>query len=111
MNRDPLTYRYARTTIEAFGCDAESAQWLYKYEAPMYRRFFYALCRHGWMVAVIALVALILGGCAGDIDDKRADAASLHDAIAQAQQSGKWTDEQKRRAKVAAEMVAQGVQP
>lgn len=32
---DPLTYRYPRNTIDAFGCDAYSAQAIYRYRTPL----------------------------------------------------------------------------
>ena len=33
--KDPLTYRYPRTSIQAFGCDASSAQAIYRYKRPL----------------------------------------------------------------------------
>lgn len=33
--KDPLTYRYPRTTVQAFGCDATSAQAIYRYKRPL----------------------------------------------------------------------------
>ena len=80
---DPLTYRYKRTTMDAFGCSADEAIALHKYKPPLHRRFFYALCRHGWVLFVIAFAVLVLSGCS-DIDAEIATAASLADAIAQA---------------------------
>ena len=54
--RDPLTYRYPRTLIEAFGCDATQAVAIHKYPTPLPKRFFFALIRHGWMLVVAALL-------------------------------------------------------
>ena len=80
---DPLTYRYKRTTMDAFGCSADEAIALHKYKPPLHRRFFYALCRPGWALFVVALAVLVLSGC-GDIAAEQASADSLRDAIAQA---------------------------
>lgn len=33
--RDPLTYRYPRTSIQAFGCDAYSAKAIHHYRRPL----------------------------------------------------------------------------
>ena len=84
---DPLTYRYKRTTMDAFGCSADEAIALHKYKPPLHRRFFYALCRHGWVLFVVALAVLVLSGCS-DIDAEIATAASLADAIADAGKTG-----------------------
>ena len=80
---DPLTYRYKRTTMDAFGCSADEAIAVRLYKPPLHRRFFYALCRHGWVLFVVALAVLVLSGCS-DIDAEIATAASLADAILQA---------------------------
>ena len=84
---DPLTYRYKRTTMDASGCSADEAIALHKYKPPLHRRFFYALCRHGWVLFVVALAVLVLSGCS-DIDAEIATAASLADAIADAGKTG-----------------------
>ena len=84
---DPLTYRYKRTTMDAFGCSADEAIALHKYKPPLHRRFFYAICRHGWILFVLALAVLVLSGC-GDIDAEIATAASVADAIADAGKAG-----------------------
>ena len=84
---DPLTYRYKRTTMDAFGCSADEAIALHKYKPPLHRRFFYALCRHGWVLFVVALAVLVLSGC-GDIAAEQASADSLRDAIADAGKAG-----------------------
>lgn len=84
---DPLTYRYKRTTMDAFGCSADEAIALHKYKPPLHRRFFYALCRHGWILFVLALAVLVLSGCS-DIDAEIATAASVADAIADAGKTG-----------------------
>lgn len=38
MSQDMLTYRYPRTSIQAFGCDARSACAVYRYKRPMQAR-------------------------------------------------------------------------
>ena len=55
---------------------------------------------------------LVLSGC-NDMQAEEATAASLRDALAQAQQERPelWTAERKARADVAAGLVARGVQP
>ena len=58
------------------------------------------------------LAAFFLGQCLdspSDWEAEKATAASLRDAIKQAQSEHAWTDEQKRRAEVAVEIVAKGV--
>lgn len=35
MTRDSLTYRYARTTLDAFGCDARSAVAIERHRRPL----------------------------------------------------------------------------
>ncbi|CAN7341147.1 hypothetical protein LJR074_001940 [Acidovorax sp. LjRoot74] len=109
---DPLTYRYKRTLVEAFGCDATQAVAIHKYKPPLHRRFFYALIRTGWMLVVLALAAAVLTGC-DDTQAEEATAASLRDALAQAQQESpeQWTAERRARADAAAGLVARGVQP
>lgn len=104
---DPLTYRYKRSLAEAFPCDATQAVAIHKYKPPLARRFFYALIRSGWVVFAVVLALLVLAGC----DDTRAEeatAASLRDALAQAQRERPdlWTPEQKARADVAAQIAA-----
>ena len=81
---DPLTYRYKRTTMDAFGCSADEAIALHKYKPPLHRRFFYALCRHGWVIVPIVLAAAVLSGCQSDIDDAIAVHADIADAVAMA---------------------------
>ena len=81
---DPLTYRYKRTTMDAFGCSADEAIALHKYKPPLHRRFFYALCRPGWALFVVALAVLVLTGCS-DMDSEERCAANLRYAVAQAQ--------------------------
>ena len=109
--RDPITYRYPRTLIEAFGCDATQAVAIHKYPTPLPKRFFFALIRHGWMLVVAALLVFALTGCT-DMQDEAATAASLRDALAQAQQERPelWTAERKARADRAVGLVAKGVQ-
>lgn len=81
---NPTTRRFPRTTQEAFGCDANSAVALHSYKAPLARRFFYALIRWGWAAVFAGLAALVLTGCADDLDAQVAVHADLADAIAQA---------------------------
>jgi hypothetical protein len=83
---DPLTYRYKRTLIDAFGCDATQAVAIHKYKPPMHRRFFYALIRTGWAVGVVALAAVVLTGCSGDMRHEQAQAKELQ-AIQQEQEA------------------------
>lgn len=104
------TRTYPRTSREAFGLSAEEATALHFYKTPLHRRFFYALCRRGWLWIFLAVLAL--AGC-DDMADKEADAANLRDALQQAQQERPelWTAERKARADRAAGLVAKGVQP
>ncbi len=88
---DPLTYRYKRTLIEAFGCDATQAVAIYHYKTPAHRRFFYALIRHGWWLAFLA--AILLTGCV-DMESEQRSADSLRDAVAQAKEQT-WAISQK----------------
>ena len=83
--RDPLTYRYPRTLIDAFGCDATQAVALHKYKSPPHKRFFYALCSYGWpwMLTWAIAAVVFLAGC-DDLESYAADQASLADAIAMA---------------------------
>lgn len=59
--RDPITYRYPRTLIEAFGCDAQSAVAVH---GP-YRRvpgpvqFIFRACA---AIVVLFLLSAIIGG-------------------------------------------------
>lgn len=85
---DPLTYRYKRTTMDAFGCSADEAIAMHKYKPPLHRRFFYALCRHGWVIVPIVLAAAVLTGCQSDIDTAVAVNADLADAVATAAKEG-----------------------
>ena len=80
MTDSNWTLRFPRTTR----CDGHA---IYLYKPPLHRRFFYALCRHGWVLFVVALAVLVLSGCS-DIDAEIATAASLADAIADAGKTG-----------------------
>ena len=73
------TGRFPRTTAEALGCDGHA---IYHYKTPANRRFFYALIKHGWWVAFLAVV--LLTGCS-DMDSEERGAANLRDAVAEAQ--------------------------
>ena len=80
---DPLTFRYKRTTIDAFGCNAAEAVALHKYTQPLPQRFFYALLKWGWLAPVLLAVA-VLSGCADEAQTYSAAQADLADAVAQA---------------------------
>lgn len=57
MTRDTLTYRYARTTLDAFGCDARSAVAIERHKRPLADRV------ADWMLACViagGIVALCL---------------------------------------------------
>lgn len=84
MNHTTRTYK--RTSLEAFGCDATQAVAIHKYKPPMHRRFFYALIRTGWAVGVVALAAVVLTGCSGDMRHEQAQAKELQ-AIQQEQEA------------------------
>ena len=91
MTDSNWTLRFPRTTR----CDGHA---IYYYRTPLTKRLFYACIRHGWISVLAALAVLVLSGCAGDIDDKRADDASLRDALQQAQHEAKeqqWAISQK----------------
>ncbi len=70
-----------------------------------------------WVYAAAAAIVLGSAGLSMDgtsaQDEDEATAASLQDAIAQAQaeRPDLWTAETKERARVAARLVSQGVQP
>jgi hypothetical protein len=70
------TLRFPRTTR----CDGHA---IYHYRTPLYRRFFYALVRHGWLAILAALAVLTLTGCV-DMESEQHAADSLRDAVAQA---------------------------
>lgn len=78
------------------------------FRKPLTKRFFYACVRWGWLWIFPAVLALT--GC-DEMDSQDRGAASLRDALAQAQQERPdlWTPERIERAGVAAGMVAQGV--
>ena len=78
------TGRTPRTSREAFGLSPGEAQGYEFHKAPLYRRFFYALTRWGWIVIPAALALSVLTGCADEAATYAADQASLADAIAQA---------------------------
>lgn len=77
------------------------------FRKPLTKRFFYACIRHGWLAVFAALAVLVLTGC-DEIDSQERGAASLRDAIAQAQKDRPelWTAEHKKRADVAVGIVA-----
>ena len=64
-------------------------------------------------VAFILSASFHLDGGPSEIEAAQATEASLNDALAQAQAERPelWSDEQKARARVAAELVAREVQP
>ena len=80
MTDSNWTLRFPRTTR----CDGHA---IYLYKPPLHRRFFYALCRHGWVLFVVALAVLVLSGC-NDMQAEEATAASVADAIADAVKAG-----------------------
>lgn len=82
------------------------------FRKPPMRRFFFALLRRGWVLVPIALMVLVLTGC-DEMDSQDRTAASLRDALQQAQQERPelWTAERKARADRAVGLVARGVQP
>lgn len=47
------------------------------YRKPLRERFFYALNRAGWAVGVVALAAVVLTGCSGDMRHEQAQAKEL----------------------------------
>lgn len=79
---DPLTHRYKRNMIDAFGCNATEAIALHKYTQPRTTRFFYALLKWGWVLVLLALFAL--AGCSDEAQTYAAGQADLADAVAQA---------------------------
>jgi dTDP-4-dehydrorhamnose reductase len=81
MTNSNWTGRTARTLDQALGCTGHAIE---IYRTPPLRRFFYALIRHGWAIAVLCIAALVLSGCSSDIDTAIAVHADLADAIAQA---------------------------
>lgn len=81
---DPLTFRYKRTTIDAFGCNAAEAVALHKYTKPRTTRFFYALLKWGWAIVPVLLAVSVLSGCADEAQTYSAAQADLADAVAQA---------------------------
>ena len=73
---DNCTSVFPRTTR----CDGHA---IYYYQAPITRRFFYALMRWGWAIVPAVLLSLVLTGC-DDLDGYTAAQADLADAIAAA---------------------------
>jgi hypothetical protein len=106
MNTSNWTGRCPRTLTEALGCTGHAIE---VYRTPPIRRFFYACIRHGWLVVAAVLAVLVLTGC-DEIDSQERTAASLRDALAQAQKDRPelWTAERKKRADVAVGIVAKG---
>ena len=100
MSDSNWTLRFPRTTR----CDGHA---IYLYRQPLLKRFFYAFIRHGLVAIALVLAVLALTGCR-DIAAEEATAASLRDALTQAQQERPdlWTPERIERAGVAAGMVA-----
>ena len=77
MTDSNWTLRFPRTTR----CDGHA---IYFYRQPLWKRFFYACVRCGWVLVPVVLAALVLTGCS-DMDAEQRSADSLMDAIAQAQ--------------------------
>lgn len=59
--RDPLTYRYPRTSMDAFGCDATQAVACQRFKTPLTRRALWFVCDWGW--AVVLAAVFLLTGC------------------------------------------------
>ena len=59
--RDPLTYRYPRTSMDAFGCDANQAIACQRFKTPLTRRALWFVCDWGW--AVVLAAVFLLTGC------------------------------------------------
>lgn len=59
--RDPITYRYPRTLIEAFGCDAQSAVAVHGpyRRAPGAIQFIFRVCA---AIVILFLLSAIIGG-------------------------------------------------
>ena len=57
--RDPLTYRYPRTTHGLWPCDATEAVAIHIYRTPLYKRVLFFCCRHGWFAIVPGLLVAI----------------------------------------------------
>lgn len=58
INSDPLTYRWKRTTNEAFGCDAASASAIKEYKIRP--RWSSMIVNAGSMVYIVVCVALVV---------------------------------------------------
>lgn len=82
---DDNTSTYARTCPGFGKTAAQMALAIEVYRTPLHKRALWALCRYGWMLVVVALAAVVLTGCSGDTQAEEATAASLRDAVAQAQ--------------------------
>ena len=81
---NPTTRMFSRRAGEHRPCDALSAIALHSYRQPLAKRLFYALLRWGWAAVFAGLAALVLTGCADDLETHAAMQADLADAIAQA---------------------------
>lgn len=89
------TKRFPRTLQEAFGLSPDEAVAIHKYNIPLHRRFFYALCRWGWVYVPVVLAVLALSGCA-DNSAEFAQATEL-EAVQQeeaAKASREWAGQQ-----------------
>ena len=80
---DNNTRTFARTCPGFGKTAAEMAAAIEVHKIPLHRRFVYALCRHGWVIAPAVLAVLVLSGC-NDMQAEQATAASLRDALAHA---------------------------
>lgn len=82
---DELTYRHPRTLAEcAWPCNADEAVAIQRYRAPLTRRLVWSFFRTGWLLIVLALAALVLTGCADDVQLNDAIQQDLSDAQRQA---------------------------
>lgn len=108
---DDNTSTFARTCPGFGKTQAQMALAIEVYRTPLWKRIVWAFCRHGWATVPALLAVLVLTGCE-EIDSQERTAASLRDALAQAQKDRPelWTAEHKKRADVAVGIVAKGDQ-
>ena len=101
---DDNTRTFARTCPGFGKTAAQMAVAIEVHRTPRHRR------PGTWWIAMVVMLAAIvfLSGCTSDVEAEDATAANLRDAVAQAQAERPelWSDEQKARARVAAQIVA-----
>ena len=105
---DDNTRTYARTCPGFDKTAAQMALAIEVYRTPIHKRVLWAICRTRWLILPAVLAVLVFTGCTSDVDTYAAMQADLADAVAQAQAERPelWSDEQKQRARVAAQIVA-----